>query len=338
MPEPVTQEPGLKVLSTAVVIATRNRPGPLGDCLKSLDSQSLRPDNVIIIDSTDSDATATMIDEIRPTLSFPLVFEHTTSRSAARQRNIGAEKAATDLIVFLDDDVVPDNSFLLEIVKPFQSDGNYEIGGVSGAITNQVYSNPHGLNRFLLGLCLGRWRGSYAGGLLGPAVNFLPADVPNTVQEVDWLPSTCTAYRTQVFRSYRFCDAFEGYSFAEDVHLSSRVHKTHRLLNTTRARVFHHDLGKSTHRDWKALGESMVINRHAIMVHVLGRNRLLDHIRFLGYEIIYCSAAWLAAGISAARLAILVKLLPGKLLGFVKIWSGRGSAAPPLEDGHRKPA
>jgi glycosyltransferase involved in cell wall biosynthesis len=325
-------------LSVSVVIATRNRPGPLGDCLKSLGSQSLRPDSVIVVDSSDSGATAAMVEQIRPTLNFPLVFEHTTEKSAARQRNIGAERALTDLLVFLDDDVVLDNAFLLEIVKPFRSDPNREIGGVSGTITNQVYTNPRGLNRFLLGFCLGEWRGSYAGRLLGPAVNFLPAQILDAVQEVDWLPSTCTAYRREVFLAYRFCDALEGYSFAEDVHLSSRVHKSHRLLNTTRGHVLHKDLGKSTHRDWRALGESMVINRHAIMARILKRNRLLDHVRLFGYEAIYCSITWLAAGATAARLAILGKLLRGKLSGFIVIWSGRGATAQVLEHKWQKPA
>jgi hypothetical protein len=123
--------------------------------------------------------------------------------------------------------------------------------------------------------------------------------------------------------AYLFCDDFEGYSFAEDVHLSSRVHQTHRLFNTTKGRVFHHDLGKSTHKNWKVLGESQVVNRHAIMVSVLDRKRVIDHIRLFGFEVVYTSLAWLAAGVTSARVAILAKLLHGKFLGFSKIWSGR---------------
>jgi glycosyltransferase involved in cell wall biosynthesis len=276
---------------------------------------------VIVVDSSDGDETADMIEHIRPTLGFPLRHERTISKSAARQRNLGAERTTAEVIVFLDDDVVLEEAFLSEVMIVFQSDSAGEIGGVSGTISNQIYTNPRGLNRFLLGFCLGQWTGSYAGRLLGPAVNFLPADKPGTPQEVEWLPSTCTAYRRDVFMSYRFGDDFGGYSFAEDVHLSSRVRLTHRLLNTTTGRVFHHDLGKSTHKDWKELGESQVVNRHAIMVTVLGRNRLRDHMRLFGYEMIYTSLAWLAAGVTSARLAILVKLLRGKLSGFAKIWS-----------------
>jgi GT2 family glycosyltransferase len=308
-------------LAAAVVIATCNRAEPLRDCLNSLGCQSLRPDLVIVVDSSDGDETADMIEHIQPTMGFPIRHERTISKSAARQRNLGAERTTAEVIVFLDDDVVLEEAFLSEVMSVFQSDLPGEIGGVSGTISNQIYTNPRGLNRFLLGFCLGRWTGSYAGQLLGPAINFLPADEPNTVQEVEWLPSGCSAYRREVFMSYRFGNDFGGYSFAEDVHLSSRVRQTHRLLNTTRARVFHHDLGKSTHKDWKALGESQVVNRHAIMVTILGRNRLSDHIQLFGYEVVYTSLSWLAAGVTSARLAILVKQLRGKLSGFSKIWS-----------------
>ena len=309
-------------LTATVVIATCNRPDPLRGCLDTLASQTFKPDLVIVVDSSDGDATAEMIQQTRSKLRFSLRYERSGFKSAARQRNFGAGLASSDVIVFLDDDVVLEASFLDEVMKVFLSDPPEEIGGVSGTISNEVYSNPHGLNRFLLGFCLGQWRGSYAGKLLGPAVNFLPAGHPGAIEEVEWLPSTCTAYRRNVFLAHRFGEDFEGYSFAEDVHLSSRVHKTHRLFNTVRARVFHHDLGKSTHKDWKALGESMVVNRHAIMADVLGRNRIRDHARLLAFELGYSSLAWLAAGANSKRISILAKLLHGKLSGFLKIWSG----------------
>jgi len=311
-----------KTLSSDVVIATRNRPEPLRACLESLSSQIRKPKKVIIVDSSEDDATAQMVDHARTGIEFPIDYERTTLKSAARQRNMGAAKATNDIVVFLDDDVILEDAFLSEVIQVFESDAMCTIGGVSGTILNQIYTDPRGLNRALLGLCFGEWTGSYAGKLLGPAINFLPADTPSTVQEVEWLPSTCTAYGRHVFMSYRFGDDFDGYSFAEDVHLSARVRKTHRLINTTRARVFHHDLGKSTHKDWKKLGESQVVNRYEIMVNVLGRKRLLDHARLWGYEIVYCSLAWLAAGVTANRLATLVKLMHGKLLGFSKIWRG----------------
>lgn len=311
---------GLEPLTCSVVIATRNRPDPIRETLASLNRQAMRPGTVIVVDSSDGPETARIVAEIEPSLRFPVIYRHTEIRSAARQRNLGADLDASDVVVFMDDDLDLDPGCLGELLNVFENDSQRQTGGVSATITNQVYSDPKGLNRFLLACCLGQWKGTYAGKLLGPAVNFLPEDLPDTIQRTDWLPSTCTAYRREVFMRYRFSE-FDGYSFAEDVDVSSRIAKTSQLLNTTRARVFHHDMGKGTHRDWRTLGKSMVVNRYGIMTRTMGRTRLLDHLRLFWFEMVYSSLTWLAAGASRERLVLLTRLLRGKTAGFASVWS-----------------
>lgn len=311
-----------KPLSCSVVIATRNRPEPIGNTLRSLNEQTALPGMVVIVDSSDGNETAKVVVRLQELLRFKVAYRHTEIRSAARQRNMGAENDASDVILFLDDDVDLDRSCVSEILKVFGSDPMGRVGGVSATISNEVYTDPKGLNRFLLGICLGRWKGAYAGRLLGPAVNFLPADSPDTIQRTDWLPSTCTAYRREVFLKYRFAE-FEGYSFAEDVDLSSRVARDYQLLNTTSARIFHHDLGKDTHKDWNSLGRSMVVNRYGIMTNTMGRQGVLDNLRLVWYEIVYSSLTWLAAGVNVSRLRILSQLIAGKARGFLSVWTGR---------------
>jgi hypothetical protein len=144
---------------------------------------------------------------------------------------------------------------------------------------------------------------------------------------VDWLPSTCTAFRRDIFLAYRFERTFQGYSFAEDVHLSTRIARKYRLMNTTRARVFHADLGKDTHRDWAALGESQVKNRHLIMTTVLGKTGLTDHFRLFAYEILYTACTLVVAGLGKRSRRKLTELMRGKLRGFMKIWTATGSAS-----------
>jgi len=309
-------------LTAGVVIATRNRPHPLRDTLLSLGTQTRLPDIVVVVDSSDGDSSKAETDGLVPSLGYPLLFQRADRPSAATQRNQGVAAIETDVVVFLDDDVIVEPAFLRELMAVFDTDTEAAVGGVSGTITNQVYSPPSRLNWLLLGLCTGDWSKDYAGRLIGPAVNFLPRDIPDTVQGVEWLPSGCTAYRRHVFLRHRFSPQFEGYSFAEDVHLSSRVRKTHRLLNTTRARLYHLDLGGSTHRNWRRLGESMVINRHCIMTSVLGRKRVWDYVHLFAYEIIYGSLAWISAGDCPARILRLTELVRGKLMGFWTISTG----------------
>ena len=314
-----------------IVIATRHRPEAVRDCLHSINVQSVLPCQVVVVNSSGSSETKNLVDSLSTVLEYPCVYRHTLIPSAAQQRNLGADLCTAEVILFLDDDVILETAFILEILSIFDS-GGATVAGVSGTISNQVYSDPKGLNRLLLGLCLGRLRGSYAGKVIGPSVNFLPADRPDTVQPVEWLPTTCTAFRRDIFMAYRFENTFEGYSFAEDVHLSTRIAQNYQLMNTTRARVFHSDLGKDTHRDWTALGESQVKNRHLVMTSVLGRTGLIVNLRLFAYEMIYCSLTWLAAGISASRITRLYALLGGKLAGFRKVWSGPALA--PLKKVH----
>ena len=63
-------------------------------------------------------------------------------------------------------------------------------------ITNQQYHSPGRLSRFIYWLLDGS-RPTYAGRILGPAVNLLPEDRDDLgeVVPVDWLNLGCTLYR-----------------------------------------------------------------------------------------------------------------------------------------------
>uniref|UniRef100_Q01XK9 Glycosyl transferase, family 2 n=1 Tax=Solibacter usitatus (strain Ellin6076) TaxID=234267 RepID=Q01XK9_SOLUE len=319
--------------SISIVIATRNRVAPLRATLETLRGQSLFPREVLIVDASDGEETRELIGSLAPDSPFPLTYTPSLIRSAARQRNAGADLASGEVLVFMDDDVLLDQRFLEELVGPFAADADGRLGGVSGTIINQTYTQPKGVNRLLLGLCLGNFDACWAGRLMGPAVNFLPRDTPGTVQQVDWLFSTGTAYRKDVFRRYRFGEQFTGYSFAEDVHLSARVGRDYRLSNTCRARFEHRDLGQHTHTDWVALGESMVINRRAIMVDILGRDGLADAVRLFAYEFLYCGLTMLVqARFRPRQLTKVGLILWGKLRGFVTAWTNH--AMPTVRPGY----
>lgn len=321
-------------MTKSVVIATRNRPEPLRECLTSLAGQSQLPETVVVVDASDGEATQWMVAQITPSVPYGLVHLFAEVRSAAAQRNQGARLVNTDLVFFLDDDVVLERDFISEIVKLFQQDTECTVGGVGGTIINEVYAPPSKVNSFLLRLCIGPAYGSYSGRLLGPAMNFLPQDDSVNPQRVDWLRSGCSAYRTEVFRRFWFAPSFHGYSFAEDVHLSAQIAKEYQLFSTGRARLYHRNLGGQTHRDWVGLGEMIFCNRHEIMVHVLERHSISDYARLVFSEFIYGSLAsvWNGGRVGNVRRTALMTL--GKLRGLAKIVagnsphdSGRGAAA-----------
>lgn len=307
--------------SCSVVIATRNRPAPLRKCLESIAIQSLLPSEVLVVDASEGPDTESLCDEVRGGLPFRLVHSRAQVMSAAAQRNDGARQSVGDLILFLDDDVVLEPDYIREMVAVFESDSDHKVGGVSGTIVNQTYSPPSWLNRILLRICIGLVPGP--GTLVGPAVNMLPADIPNTRQRVQWLNSTGVAYRRDVFLDKLFPESYRGYSFMEDVHLSARVGLSSQLINTTNARLFHYDLGKKTHGDWKEHGRSMIVNRHSVMVGILRKNRPVDHWRLLMFEMVYGTLVSWRGNSQGTGWRRSLQMLAGRMSGYRQILMGR---------------
>jgi GT2 family glycosyltransferase len=314
-----------RTLLSSVVIATSNRPGPLSECLHSLAEQTRAPAEVVVVDASSDELSCKVGEQVAASVAWPLVYTHSDVSSAAGQRNRGIDKARSEIIVFLDDDVVCEREFLDQVLAVFEQDATREIGGVGGTIVNQTFRRPSRVNRWLLAICVGPEEAGYGGRLVGPAVNFLPDERTSGLSPVDWLPTTCAAFRAEALHDIRFPEAFKGYSFAEDVYLSARVRKAWRLLHTAHARVIHKDLGRSTHCDWSAIGQSMILNRASVMVEVLGRSSATDFARLLAYELAYCTLADLR-GNGVGGLPRVAKMLRGKLAGAVRLRSSRSRA------------
>jgi GT2 family glycosyltransferase len=259
-------------------------------------------------------------------LPVSLLYQRSVLASSAVQRNRGAEASQGHLIFFLDDDVVLEPDFIAEIVRVFEDDTEGTVGGVSGTIHDTIPAPPSRLNLFLLRLLGGHGEGNYAGQLVGPAISFFPEDRLNCVQGAEWLNAGGVAYRREIFLSERFWESFSGYSFLEDVHLSARVGRKYRLLNTTRARLVHRALGANSHTDWAEFGESMIMNRHAVTMHVLERRRLRDYARLFGYELLYCTAGQIKNPTRPWRANL--QLLRGKLRGVGKLLMGKSPHRP----------
>lgn len=312
-------------LTASVVIATRNRPQPLADTLRTLIAQHTPPMEAIIVDSSEQPDTGQVVARFATQASFPIRHIPATVPSAAGQRNTGVQLATGEIVVFIDDDVDLDSAFLQEILAPFGGEGSADVAGVSGLITNQCYVLPSPFNSFFLGLVMGDRSGQWAGRVVGPAVNFLPADIPDAIQPVEWLNTTGTAYRRSVLLQFPFGSHFEGYSFAEDLDLSTRIAQSYRLLNTTKARFYHYDLGQTTHKNWISIGMSSVLNRYRILTRVLRRDSFEHRLRFFLYEIAYGAlAALLSSQLRPARLRQYILLFLGKAKAFWIIWTGRG--------------
>jgi glycosyltransferase involved in cell wall biosynthesis len=274
------------MLPLSIVIPTRNRAAALRRTLESLATQSVQPAELIVIDASDDSLTrALCLDPSISGLASKLHWRRAKIAGAASQRNHGVRCCSQSVIGFFDDDILFEPECVARLWRALHSDS--AIGGVNAMITNQRYQTPGCISRFIFRLMAGRPESSYAGRVLGPAVNLLPEDrdeLPEVVP-VEWLNTTCTLYRRCALSDPPFSDHFHGYSIMEDLTLSLTVGKHWKLANARTARIYH-DSQPGTHKsDTAGVAAMQLLNRHYVMKEVLGRSRPSDYIKLTIFEL-----------------------------------------------------
>lgn len=92
----------------SVVIPTYNRKDMLKEMIKLLEKQTLSASEfeVVVVDDGGADGTPNFIDAMRTSFKLRVVTQE--NGGAARARNFGAQEAAGAMIIFMDDDLVPE--------------------------------------------------------------------------------------------------------------------------------------------------------------------------------------------------------------------------------------
>jgi hypothetical protein len=194
-------------------------------------------------------------------------------------------------ILFVDDDVLFEAECMLRLWKALQRDS--QLGGVSSMIVNQQYHSPGLPSRLMFTVMHGRPEKSFAGKVIGPAINLLPedrGDLPEVVS-VEWLNTTCTMYRREALPSPPFDSVFSGYSLMEDLALSLRVGQSWKLANVRAARIYHDSQPGEYKSNVAEIAQMQLVNRHYVMTEVLGRKRFVDYSKLALWELFQLSVA-----------------------------------------------
>jgi len=269
------------LLSYSVVIATLDRPARLEITLRTLLAQTRPPAKIVIVDASRNDESRFRIEALDSAV--PIDYRPAERASSARQRNEGAARVATPLIAFVDDDVVLPPALFSRLIAPFEAKGGGNVGGVAGRIVGTGHPKPKGLLRCYYRILAGYDDPTYGARLFGAAINTFPcyeeqvdSEDRNGLDgliESEWLSSTCVLFRRDLFERERFPD-FDGYSFMEDVHLSARIGKTHRLFFDGKALYEHHSAPTAFKRNKAALASMAMRNRSIVAREVMGRRGL----------------------------------------------------------------
>jgi GT2 family glycosyltransferase len=273
-------------IPASAVVATRDRPAALKRALDSLGTQGILPLELIVVDASTERDTRAVIDDWNASYGAGMLVSYMrpTVIGAAAQRNQGVAVATQPYIWFFDDDILFEPECVARLWRAIQADPG--LGGVNAMIINQSYRPPGRISRFIFALLNGQNEPTFAGRVLGPAVNLLPEDrdeLPEVVP-TEWLNTGCAIYRRNALPDPPFDSIFTGYSMMEDVTLSVRVSKKWRLANARTARIFH-DSQPGTHKsNMGMLAEMELVNRHYVMTRVLERARWRDYARLFVWE------------------------------------------------------
>jgi glycosyltransferase involved in cell wall biosynthesis len=270
-------------LTYSAVIATLDRPDSLAMVLDSLMQQTRPPSSVILVDSSSGNETSDLAERIKGNL--PLLYVRAPNPSAAEQRNLGALSVSTPLIAFVDDDVVLPPQTFSRLVAPFEAENGHTVGGVAGHIEGLGHPKPRGLLWWYYRLQAGYSHPNFGARLFGPAINTHPCyEEQSGLISSDWLNSTCVLYWSELFARERFPD-FEGYSFMEDVHLSARIARTHRLLFDSEAVYEHNSAPTPFKMDKAAYAAAAMRSRRIVARDVMGLSGLKLEIKMFVHRL-----------------------------------------------------
>lgn len=247
-------------MKISLVICTYMRPKPLLQLLQSVQSQTVYPNEILIVDgSLDNETEAVLKENLFENLSYFLVSNQ--DRGLTKQRNFGISKVGStiEIVCFLDDDTVLENNYFEEIIKGYsQFPGAL---GVGGYIINESECEFVGENytpkideyyfdgwkrkdgsRFILRKKL-RLDSDCPPGYSslfshGRSVGFLPPS--GKIYEVEQLMGGVSSFRKKVFETIQFSTYFEGYGLYEDADFSLRLSKIGKLYLNTAAKLSHY--------------------------------------------------------------------------------------------------
>jgi GT2 family glycosyltransferase len=203
--------------------------------LASLEAQSCRPNQVVIVDGSNRSVK----DVANRFRNLDIKYLRCLPPSVAKQRNVGISVVEPDitLIGFLDDDIVLETDAVEKMLDFWEGDSQ----NIGGAALNMV-NHPQLYARRLKSTRLTERLGLYSlerGIVLPSGFHTMIGYVPKTTF-TQWLPSGAVVWRRKVFNEYQFDEWFSDYSYLEDLDFSYRVSRQYALAVVANAKYLHY--------------------------------------------------------------------------------------------------
>jgi len=208
-------------ISSSIVVATRNRPDDIIHFLNSVKKQTVKPREIIIIDSSD-----------KPLYKYPIFLENFSSKKfskirliykhtapgSAYQRNEGIKVASSELTYFFDDDAILNKDYLEKMNLIFEKNPQYAAG--MGDIEN-ISKNKQSLSLFLRKIFM--LQRIYSSGKF--TWSGMPTHPYGTkkFKNIEVLSTCLMGCRTKILKNNLFDEILTGYAYMEDCDLARRI-------------------------------------------------------------------------------------------------------------------
>jgi succinoglycan biosynthesis protein ExoA len=226
-------------ITLSVVICTKDRSELLATCLQSLQSQTRRPEEIVVVDASATPARD-VTDSLARNIRGCRVALIRSVPGLPRQRNLGTRATTGSVVVYLDDDVVLEPGYLAAVARAFEDDRSRQIGGVGGAQVPDPTPREPFLRRLACRLFL---LDTYGRGVVKRSGCPDHVFSPRSTMEVESLSGCNMAYRREVLDALSFDERLDGYALGEDLQFSYRVSRRWKLVLTPEARLDHRHAG-----------------------------------------------------------------------------------------------
>ncbi len=224
------------VLKIDFILCTRNRPNAIRMLVNSIGSlENMDLAKVTVVDASDSPVNSSDFD-------FPNQIQLTVLHAKPglpSQRNFGLANTDNAIVVFLDDDVILPQNFIVETLKAFSEDEQlaglgYIIGGINYESSDKFISKFIKLNASSFGQV------SRSGKNIWYPENTLLVE-----KQPMWIPGCAMTYRRSAVINLDFNSNLEkgilgGYALGEDVDFSLRLFRRGGILKVCTSVIIDH--------------------------------------------------------------------------------------------------
>ena len=125
-------------MKVSIIIPTYNEEEVIGECLKSLANQTYKNLEIIVVDDGSSDKTLEVLSGFRIS-DFGFRILRAAHKGPGAARNLGANKAKGDILVFVDADMVFKDDFIEKLVAPIIAGLPAQSGKTNGTFSKEEY-------------------------------------------------------------------------------------------------------------------------------------------------------------------------------------------------------